>query len=101
MSYDTNPTTRRTITAFFDNRTDANEAIERLVRAGVPRSSINIVEGADRGRGTVSGTCTAGGVAAGGEHPGGAEGRAEEEVATCGHDDTRRRRRVADAREAE
>jgi stress response protein YsnF len=35
----------RTITAFFENRADANEAIERLVTAGVPRSDINFVEG--------------------------------------------------------
>src|SRR5918998_4171735 len=51
MNYDTNPGSRRTITAFFDSRQDASEAIERLGRAGIPRSSINIVEGADRSQG--------------------------------------------------
>jgi uncharacterized protein (TIGR02271 family) len=39
---------RRTITAFFDSRQDANEAIRRLEGAGIPRSSISLVEGADR-----------------------------------------------------
>src|SRR5918993_5208494 len=49
MSYgDMNTTGRRTITAFFENRQDANEAVERLGRAGIPRNSINIVEGANR-----------------------------------------------------
>ncbi len=53
MSYDTsNQTSRRTITAFFDNRQDANEAIERLGRAGIARANINIVEGANRTQGT-------------------------------------------------
>jgi uncharacterized protein (TIGR02271 family) len=51
MNHDTNPGSRRTITAFFDSRQDANEAIERLGRAGVARGSINIVEGADRTQG--------------------------------------------------
>ncbi len=49
MSYgDMNTTGRRTITAFFENRQDANEAVEGLGRAGIPRNSINIVEGANR-----------------------------------------------------
>src|SRR5918993_2238441 len=53
MSYDTsNQTSRRTITAFFDNRQDANEAFERLGRAGIARANINIVEGANRAQGT-------------------------------------------------
>lgn len=37
---------QRTITAFFENRQDANKAIERLVSAGVHRSDISLVEGA-------------------------------------------------------
>jgi uncharacterized protein (TIGR02271 family) len=45
MTYETTAR-QRTITAFFENRQDANEAIERLVKAGVPRSNINFVEGA-------------------------------------------------------
>src|SRR3712207_555878 len=47
----TSNTSRRTITAFFDSRQDANEAIQRLERSGIPRSSINIVEGGSRGQG--------------------------------------------------
>jgi uncharacterized protein (TIGR02271 family) len=46
MSYDTHAGTRRTITAFFDSREDATEAVERLVQAGIPRSGINVVAGA-------------------------------------------------------
>ena len=42
---------RRTITAFFDSRQDANEAIQRLQRAGIARANINIVEGANRAQG--------------------------------------------------
>jgi uncharacterized protein (TIGR02271 family) len=42
---------RRTITAFFDSRQDANEAVERLVRAGIQRGSISLVEGANRTQG--------------------------------------------------
>src|ERR671916_1681668 len=51
MTYDTTHTGRRTITAFFDSRQDANEAIERLQRAGIVRANINIVEGANRTQG--------------------------------------------------
>ena len=51
MNYDSNPGSRRTITAFFDSRQDANEAIERLGRAGIARANINIVEGANRTQG--------------------------------------------------
>ena len=43
MTYETTGR-QRTITAFFENREDANEAIERLVKAGVPRSDISFVE---------------------------------------------------------
>jgi hypothetical protein len=42
---------RRTITAFFESRQDATEAIERLVRAGIERTSISLVEGGTRGQG--------------------------------------------------
>src|SRR5215208_4999829 len=46
MSYGTSQTAnQRTITAFFDKRQDADEAIQRLVSEGVSRTSINIVEG--------------------------------------------------------
>jgi uncharacterized protein (TIGR02271 family) len=52
MSYDSSTTGRRLITAFFDSRQEANEAVERLGRAGIPRSSITLVEGS--GAGTAS-----------------------------------------------
>jgi len=46
MSYGTGQTaSQRTVTAFFDKRQDADEAIQRLVAEGVSRTSINIVEG--------------------------------------------------------
>jgi uncharacterized protein (TIGR02271 family) len=57
MTYDstrddiTRAGSRRTITAFFDSRQDANEAVERLGRAGIPRANINLVAGADRTQG--------------------------------------------------
>src|SRR5918997_1365062 len=35
----------RTITAFFDSRTDAEEAVARLVSAGLSRESVRMVEG--------------------------------------------------------
>ncbi|WP_349508952.1 hypothetical protein V6582_09640 [Agrobacterium vitis] len=34
-----------TITAFFENRSDAEAAIERLVEAGIPRDGIRLVAG--------------------------------------------------------
>jgi uncharacterized protein (TIGR02271 family) len=46
-----NNNSRRTITAFFDSRQDATEATERLVRAGIQRGSISMVEGANRSQG--------------------------------------------------
>lgn len=39
-------TNTNTITAFFDSRAEADRAIERLVNAGLPRSSIQLVVGA-------------------------------------------------------
>lgn len=39
----------RVITAFFDSRQDANEAIERLTRLGIDRTNIKIVEGSSQG----------------------------------------------------
>jgi len=44
----------RMLTAFFDNRRDAEEAIARLVQAGVPRGEINLVEGDTRTSGASS-----------------------------------------------
>jgi uncharacterized protein (TIGR02271 family) len=37
---------RRTITAFFEDRKDASEAVQRLEKSGIPRSEIRMVEGA-------------------------------------------------------
>ena len=56
MSYGTGQTAQRTITAFFDRRQDADEAIQRLVAEGVSRSNINIVEGS---QGSAQGSTTA------------------------------------------
>ncbi len=40
--------TTRTITAFFDDRQDATEAIQRLQSEGIPRSDVSMVEGGTR-----------------------------------------------------
>lgn len=48
MTYtDQSPTNSKTntITAFFDNRSDADHAVERLVDAGISRSSVTVIEG--------------------------------------------------------
>jgi uncharacterized protein (TIGR02271 family) len=42
-------TASRSVVAFFDKREEADRAIQRLVTAGIPRSEINIVEGARGG----------------------------------------------------
>ncbi|QGG93243.1 DUF2382 domain-containing protein (plasmid) [Agrobacterium sp. MA01] len=42
----TSATNTNTITAFFDSRSDADNAVERLIDAGLPRSSIQLIEGA-------------------------------------------------------
>jgi uncharacterized protein (TIGR02271 family) len=41
--------TTRTITAFFDDREDASDAVQRLQTAGIPRSDITMVEGSGSG----------------------------------------------------
>jgi uncharacterized protein (TIGR02271 family) len=43
---------RRTITAFFDSRSDADDAVERLAAAGISRAHINVVAGASEGAAT-------------------------------------------------
>ena len=48
----------RFLTAFFDNRTDAEQAISRLEKAGIPRSETNLVEGDKRGATTSATTTT-------------------------------------------
>ena len=45
----TNAMTARTITAFFDDREDATEAIQRLRSEGIPRGDIGMVEGSNAG----------------------------------------------------
>ena len=44
----TNSTARMTVTAFFDNRTDAEEAVRALHAAGVSRDRIRLVPGYER-----------------------------------------------------
>jgi hypothetical protein len=41
--------TTKTITAFFDNREDASDAIQRLQTAGIPRSDITWLREAGAG----------------------------------------------------
>ena len=36
----------RMLTAMYDSRTDAEEAIERLIAIGIPRTNCRLVEGA-------------------------------------------------------
>jgi len=69
-------TGRRTITAFFDSRQDANEAIQRLERSGIPRASISIVEGAG---GSGAGASTSSGSAQGATRSQGASVSREDE----------------------
>src|SRR5688572_11642853 len=44
----TGSSARRTVTAFFDSRTDADEAVARLHAAGVSRDSIRLTPGNER-----------------------------------------------------
>jgi uncharacterized protein (TIGR02271 family) len=51
MTSSSNPnfsSSRRMVTAFFDSRSDAEDAIERLVEAGVSRDSIRFMPGDER-----------------------------------------------------
>ncbi|WIJ24785.1 YsnF/AvaK domain-containing protein [Devosia sp. RR2S18] len=43
----------RTLTAFFDTRSAADGAVERLVSAGIPRSQVQLAAGAEQGSATV------------------------------------------------
>lgn len=49
MSYEGTAGSTRTITAFFDSRTDADEAVEALVSAGISRSQVRMVAGREGG----------------------------------------------------
>lgn len=44
----------QTVTAFFDSRSEADAAIERIVAAGVSRSAIKVVDGADTAASTTA-----------------------------------------------
>jgi uncharacterized protein (TIGR02271 family) len=54
MAYEstTGTTSNRTITAFFDRREDAEEAVSRLVTAGISSDRIRLVPGQDKSAGT-------------------------------------------------
>jgi hypothetical protein len=47
---------RRILTAFFDSREDANDAIDRLVQTGIARSDVKMVEGSGSSGSSTSGT---------------------------------------------
>src|SRR5215212_7772971 len=50
MASGTTTANRRTITAFFDDRAEADRAVERLIREGFSRDSVRIVSGQETGR---------------------------------------------------
>jgi uncharacterized protein (TIGR02271 family) len=50
MTNQTGQTSQRLLTAFFDNREDAHQAVEGLASMGIPRRDITMVEGSERGR---------------------------------------------------
>jgi len=55
MSYETETTNvNRTLTAFFNDRTDAEDATQRLIDAGISRDSIRLVPGSDNGSSATS-----------------------------------------------
>lgn len=56
MAYEAATAGSRTITAFFDSRTDAEEAVDRLVGAGLARGDIQLVAGQEGGTRTGSST---------------------------------------------
>jgi len=63
----TGTSARRTVTAFFDSRTDAEEAVARLQSAGLARDNVRLVPGneKDTDRSGTIGTQSAGGGAGG------------------------------------
>jgi hypothetical protein len=50
MTNQTGQTTKRLLTAFFDNREDANQAVERLMSSGIVISDITMVAGSESGQ---------------------------------------------------
>ena len=52
---DSTSSSRRMVTAYFEDREDASEAVERLAQAGISRGDIRMVEGSG-GSGTSSAT---------------------------------------------
>jgi len=67
----------RMLTAFFDSREDANEAIERLKSSGLPSSAIKLTEGSQGGEtGSMGAGSGASGLGSGGGATGGLSGSA-------------------------
>lgn len=56
MTYEATSPSSRTVTAFFDNRTDADEAVNELVSAGVSMGSIRLVPGSEGGQAATTDT---------------------------------------------
>jgi uncharacterized protein (TIGR02271 family) len=54
MTYEASARSTQTVSAFFDSRTDAEEAIDDLVAAGFSRQSIRLVPGAEGGTTTTT-----------------------------------------------
>jgi len=54
MTYEPSASQMNTVTAIFDDRTDAAEAVERLAQAGIARDRIRLVEGSERGSDSLS-----------------------------------------------
>src|SRR5688500_9089026 len=52
MTYETASRDTRQITAFFDRKQDADEAVERLIASGISRSNIRLVPGQGSGQAT-------------------------------------------------
>jgi uncharacterized protein (TIGR02271 family) len=61
MTYDQTGIGGRTITAFFDSRNDAEDAVEELVSAGIPRTDIRLIPGQEGSRASTYGNQTEGG----------------------------------------
>src|SRR5687768_4212656 len=54
MTYEAASGGRRTVTAFFDHRDDADEAVSRLEAAGIPQTQIRLVPGKEPGTATAT-----------------------------------------------
>jgi uncharacterized protein (TIGR02271 family) len=58
MTYEAGSSATRSVTAFFDNRRDADEAVSRLVAAGISSDRIRMVEGQQPGTSASATTAT-------------------------------------------